>query len=69
MANNEKYPKRELDRQISASLFERIMIGNAKLSTLPRALNTDITNTFRDSYVFEFLNLNINFTRFLKIAT
>ena len=58
MAIKEKYTKRELDRQISTSLFERIVIGNAKLSALPRELNTDITNTFKDSYVFEFLNLS-----------
>ncbi|WP_262245705.1 PDDEXK nuclease domain-containing protein [Parapedobacter soli] len=57
MAIKEKYTKRELDRQISASLFERVMLGNAKLSSSPRELNTDITNPFKDSYVFEFLNL------------
>lgn len=53
----ENYGKRELDRQISASLFERTMIGNSKLSTALRESNHDLTNTFKDSYVFEFLNL------------
>jgi predicted nuclease of restriction endonuclease-like (RecB) superfamily len=53
----ENYSKRELDRQISASLFERTMIGNSKLSPLVRESNKDISNTFKDSYVFEFLNL------------
>jgi predicted nuclease of restriction endonuclease-like (RecB) superfamily len=53
----ENYSKRELDRQISASLFERTMIGNTKLSTAVRESNKDISNTFKDSYVFEFLNL------------
>jgi predicted nuclease of restriction endonuclease-like (RecB) superfamily len=53
----ENYSKRELDRQISASLFERTMIGDAKLSTAVRESNKDISNTFKDSYVFEFLNL------------
>jgi predicted nuclease of restriction endonuclease-like (RecB) superfamily len=53
----ENYSKRELDRQISASLFERTMIGNAKLSPAVRESNNDISNTFKDSYVFEFLNL------------
>ena len=33
------------------------MIGNTKLSPLVRASNKDIANTFKDSYVFEFLNL------------
>jgi predicted nuclease of restriction endonuclease-like (RecB) superfamily len=56
-AKQENYSKRELDRQISASLFERTMIGNSKLSTAVRESNHDLTNTFKDSYVFEFLNL------------
>jgi len=33
------------------------MIGNSKLSTALRDTNEEITNTFKDSYVFEFLNL------------
>lgn len=33
------------------------MIGNSKLSTVVRERNKDIVNTFKDSYVFEFLNL------------
>lgn len=53
----EKYSSRELERQINSSVFERVMIGNTKLSSLPRKLRTDITNAFKDSYVFEFLNL------------
>ena len=57
VAKQENYSFRELDRQISASLFERTMIGNSKLSTALRESNHDITNTFKDSYVFEFLNL------------
>ena len=57
LVKQENYSKRELDRQISASLFERTMIGNSKLSPLVRESNKDISNTFKDSYVFEFLNL------------
>ena len=53
----ENYSKRELDRQISASLFERTMLGNAKRSTALIESNRDLTNTFKDSYLFEFLNL------------
>ena len=58
LVKQENYSKRELDRQISASLFERTMIGNSKLSTVLRESNNDLTNTFKDSYVFEFLNLS-----------
>ena len=57
LAQQESYSFRELERQISASLFERTLIGNTKLSTALRVSNHDLTNTFKDSYVFEFLNL------------
>jgi predicted nuclease of restriction endonuclease-like (RecB) superfamily len=53
----ESYSFRELERQISSSLFERTMIGNSKLSTSLRESTRELTNTFKDSYVFEFLNL------------
>ena len=33
------------------------MIGNTKLSTALRESSHDLSNTFKDSYVFEFLNL------------
>ncbi|MBZ4190573.1 PDDEXK nuclease domain-containing protein [Niabella beijingensis] len=57
MSVKENYSVRELDRQISASLFERTILGNAKTPTLPKEFKADITNAFKDSYVFEFLNL------------
>ena len=57
LAKKESYSFRELDRQISSSLFERTMIGNTKLSTTLRESNTSLTNTFKDSYVFEFLDI------------
>lgn len=57
-AKQENYSFRELDRQISASLFERTMIGNSKLSTVLRETNPGIGKTFKDSYIFEFLNLS-----------
>jgi predicted nuclease of restriction endonuclease-like (RecB) superfamily len=57
LAKQESYSFRELERQISASLFERTMIGNSKISTALRESNHDLTNAFKDSYVFEFLNL------------
>jgi len=56
-AKLEHYSKRELDRQIAASLFERTIIGNSKLSPAVRESNKDISNAYKDSYVFEFLNL------------
>jgi predicted nuclease of restriction endonuclease-like (RecB) superfamily len=58
LAKQESYSFRELDRQISASLFERTMIGDLKLSTPLREIDQRILNTFKDSYVFEFLDLD-----------
>jgi predicted nuclease of restriction endonuclease-like (RecB) superfamily len=57
LAKQESYSFRALERQISVSLFERTMIGTAKLSTALRESNHDLTNAFKDTYVFEFLNL------------
>ncbi|MFD2555114.1 PDDEXK nuclease domain-containing protein [Sphingobacterium tabacisoli] len=53
----ERYSKRELERQISAGYFERTMIGNTKRSALPREIHNEVQNIFKDSYVFDFLNL------------
>lgn len=53
----EHYSKRELDRQINSSAFERVMIGNAKLPESIRKLPQEMTSVLKDSYVFEFLNL------------
>ena len=56
-AKLDHYSKRELDRQIAASLFERTVMGNSKLSPVVRESKKSLSNTFKDSYVFEFLNL------------
>ena len=53
----ENYSTRELDRQISASLFERVMLGNAQLPTSIKETHPGIASHFKDSYIFEFLNL------------
>ncbi|MEI6294285.1 MAG: PDDEXK nuclease domain-containing protein [Methanomicrobiales archaeon] len=53
----EKTSVRELERQISSGVFERIMIGNQTLSPALKEIHPDVTNTFKDTYVFEFLNL------------
>jgi len=53
----EKYSTRELERQINSGVFERTMIANSKVSPVVREIHPDISNTFKDSYVFDFLNL------------
>ncbi|MDA3909813.1 MAG: PDDEXK nuclease domain-containing protein [Bacteroidales bacterium] len=59
LTKQEKYSFRELDRQISASLFERTMIGDSKVSTVLRETNPNVRNLFKDSYIFDFLNLPV----------
>lgn len=53
----EKYSSRELERQINSSFFERSISDNVKLSAVLRVLQNDVENSFKDTYVFEFLNL------------
>ncbi len=57
MTIKEKWSKRELERQINSSYFERVMIANQKLSPLVRELPQDVTNSFKDTYVLELLHL------------
>jgi len=57
MSKRERFSFRELDRQISSGLYERMKIGNTKLSTVLRVLQNDDIQSFKDSYVFEFLKL------------
>ena len=53
----EKYSVKELERQINSGFFERIMMGNQHLSPVLKEIYPSIINNFKDSYVFEFLNL------------
>jgi predicted nuclease of restriction endonuclease-like (RecB) superfamily len=53
----ERYSKRDLKRQLDAGYFERVMLANQKLSPLVRELPEDVTGSFKDSYVLEFLDL------------
>ncbi len=58
MGVKENYSVKELDRQISSCLFERAMIGKATFSSALKKSYPEIENAFKDSYVFEFLNLS-----------
>ncbi|MDQ8144078.1 PDDEXK nuclease domain-containing protein [Chryseobacterium sp. CFS15] len=58
LVKKESYSKRELDRQISSSFFERTMIGNSNFfPIIEKEFNQDITKIFKDTYIFDFLNL------------
>lgn len=54
ITKEEIYSKRELERQISASLFERSMISQSKISPALREFDSELINTFKDTYVFDF---------------
>lgn len=51
------YSKRELERQIYSSTFERTIIANEKLSPVVRELPQNTKDVFKDTYVLELLGL------------
>ena len=53
----EQYSKRELERQIDSCTFERVMLGRQQLSPVLKEIHPNLIHSFKDSYVFEFLNL------------
>lgn len=56
LAIREHYSKRELERQLDSAVYERTMLGS---TTQVPALTEDVAlmGVFRDSYIFEFLNI------------
>jgi predicted nuclease of restriction endonuclease-like (RecB) superfamily len=57
LTHKDKLSYRELERQINASYYERVMLGNVQLATLPNDLTQNLDNIFKDTYVLEFLQL------------
>lgn len=57
MAVQEKWSKRELERQFRASRFERAVLSPAKVSPVARQIYPEAENIFRDAYTVEFLGL------------
>ena len=57
MAIKEHWSKRELERQFSTALFERVVLNPAKVSPVVTQIFPDALNVFKDSYVVDFLNL------------
>ncbi|MBF00819.1 PDDEXK nuclease domain-containing protein [Flavobacterium coralii] len=53
----EGYSVRELERQISASLFERNMLGQVNIKLPKTEQAHGFKQLFKDSYIFDFLNL------------
>ena len=57
LAVQEKWSKRQLERQFKAALFERTVLSSAKVSPLVTQIHPEAASVFRDSYLVEFLEL------------
>lgn len=57
MAVQEKWSKRELERQFKAALFERSVTQPAKVSAVLKQTHPSALEIFRDAYMIEFLDL------------
>jgi predicted nuclease of restriction endonuclease-like (RecB) superfamily len=53
----ERWSKRQLERQLAGALFERVALSPAKLSPPVRELHPEAASVFKDSYLVEFLDL------------
>jgi len=56
----ERYSVRELERQIKSGVLERTLLAGQKLSPAMKELPQAPMDAFKDSYVFEFLDLPPN---------
>jgi len=59
LCQQKKYSVRELERLINSGTFERSLLANQKLSSVVTELPQTVEGVFKDSYVFEFLDLPI----------
>lgn len=57
LAVHEKWPSRELERQLKAGRFERKVLSPVKVSAALRQIHPEALNLFKDSYTREFLGL------------
>ena len=57
IASRERWSFRQLQRQLSGALFERIALSPVKLSTPLTELHPAAASVFKDSYLLEFLGL------------
>lgn len=57
LAVQERWTKRELERQLNGALFERVVMSPTALSPPLREAHPDAAAVFRDSYLVEFLDL------------
>jgi len=57
LAIQERWGKRELERQLDGALFERVVLAPPKVSPLVRQLHPAAETIFKDTYLLDFLNL------------
>jgi predicted nuclease of restriction endonuclease-like (RecB) superfamily len=57
MAVQEKWSKRQLERQFDLALFERSVLSPVKVSPAATELHPEATSIFKDAYSVEFLGL------------
>ncbi|PIV52631.1 MAG: DUF1016 domain-containing protein [Elusimicrobia bacterium CG_4_10_14_0_8_um_filter_37_32] len=59
---NEQWSKRELERQVESSLYERYMLSRKTDKLVPHTKEKDKTTLFKDEYLLDFLGLKDNFS-------
>lgn len=57
MGVRERWTKRELERQMNAMLFERVVQDPPKAAAALRAAHPEVEHVFRDRYLVDFLDL------------
>jgi predicted nuclease of restriction endonuclease-like (RecB) superfamily len=57
LAIQERWGKRELERQLAGALFERVILAPPKVSPVVTQLHPLAETVFKDTYLLEFLNL------------
>ena len=58
---HERWSRRELERQIKSSLYERFMLSRKTDKLFPHAKEKNVINHFKDEYIFDFLGLKDGF--------
>lgn len=57
LAVQERWSKRELERQVNSSLFARVVLSPPKVSPVVRQTHPEAVSVFKDAYNLEFLGL------------
>jgi predicted nuclease of restriction endonuclease-like (RecB) superfamily len=57
LVSQERWSKRELERQFKLALFERVVLSPPKVSPVVRQSRPEAADAFKDAYMLEFLGL------------